>query len=365
MSLFTQSNYFLGLASIAVVLLWGVSLWNGTVTALVVASWTGQFENGTRFETRYTGLFVLDFPISLLVAFFFYGTNGSHPGYQLFLVDAYSTLQSAFVWLYAESYRNHSKPYTVANPIIWGLMWQAFGAAIALPLFFQQHLKWSNNIHMPLPPADLCAARALPISFMLGALLPAVVGMLTIWYPRSDQLHQQILAAWQLDPVWVSLFQWALVAAFSSYSTKQSDEKSVHWLQFSYAFAAASSAAGHLYSVTALLLSPDPRSTFERVYVPFLFSGPEDATLKLANGPWLFLQYDLIIISVSCLSWAYVLADRIIEGQTRIRESVHLLILTGGIILGPGAVVSIVLFCREENLQRKRRVICTPSAKAR
>jgi hypothetical protein len=115
MTLFTESNYFLGLASIAVVLLWGVSFWNETVLALLVASWTGQFEDGTPFETKYTGLVVLDFPISLLVAFFFYGTNGSHPGYQLFLVDAYSTLQSAFVWLYAESYRVHPKPYTVAK----------------------------------------------------------------------------------------------------------------------------------------------------------------------------------------------------------------------------------------------------------
>lgn len=115
MALFTTSNYFLFLAFTAFVLLWGVSLWNGTVKELISTSWKGEFEDGTAFRTNYTGLFALDFPIALLVAFFFYGTNGSHPGYQLFLIDAYATLQSAFVWLYVESARPHPKPFSVAK----------------------------------------------------------------------------------------------------------------------------------------------------------------------------------------------------------------------------------------------------------
>lgn len=115
MALFTESTYFLTLSISACILLWGVSLCNGTVTALIVASWNGRFEDGTPFNTTYTGVFLIDFPISLLVAFFFYGTNGSDPSYQLFLIDAYATLQSAFVWLYAESSRFNHKPYAVSQ----------------------------------------------------------------------------------------------------------------------------------------------------------------------------------------------------------------------------------------------------------
>lgn len=115
MTLLTTSNYFLVLSFAAILLLWGVSLWNGTVKELIITSWTGQFENGRPFKTRYTGIFLLDFPVSLLVAFFFYGTNGSHLGYQLFLIDAYATLQSAFVWLYVESSRPHAKPFAIAK----------------------------------------------------------------------------------------------------------------------------------------------------------------------------------------------------------------------------------------------------------
>ena len=115
MAIFTTSNYFLTLGFLAIALLWGISLWNGTVKALIIASWDRQFEDGTAFNTKYTGIFALDFPISLLVAFFFYGTNGSDIGYQLFLIDAYSTLQSAFVWLYVESARLQVKPYAISQ----------------------------------------------------------------------------------------------------------------------------------------------------------------------------------------------------------------------------------------------------------
>lgn len=105
--------YFHSLAVVALVLLWGVGWRNGTVEALLVAVRSGQFKDGTQLKTDYTGVLAIDLPISLLVAFFFSGTNGQHPGYQHFLLDAYSTLQSAFVWLYVESARNQFKPASI------------------------------------------------------------------------------------------------------------------------------------------------------------------------------------------------------------------------------------------------------------
>ena len=75
MTILSSRRYFLGLAITATVLLWGLSLWNGTVKALIVATITGHFEDQTALKTNYTGVYVLDFPLSLLVAFFFYGTN--------------------------------------------------------------------------------------------------------------------------------------------------------------------------------------------------------------------------------------------------------------------------------------------------
>lgn len=107
----STTMYFRTLAFLAIFLLWGISLLNGTVKALLLAVWNGQMgHGGVALKTDYTGFPLLDFPIALLVAFFFYGTNGYDEGYQLFLLDAYSTLQSAFVWLYAETLRPGNQP---------------------------------------------------------------------------------------------------------------------------------------------------------------------------------------------------------------------------------------------------------------
>ncbi|KAJ9271358.1 hypothetical protein DTO212C5_2708 [Paecilomyces variotii] len=108
-----MSVWFLSLAATAVALLWGISMCNGTVKQLLVTTYYRQFEDGTPFYTSYTGFPPLDFPVAVLVAFFYYGTNGSHFGYQHFLLDAYATLQAAFVWLYVEACRPNASKFSL------------------------------------------------------------------------------------------------------------------------------------------------------------------------------------------------------------------------------------------------------------
>ncbi|KAH8645855.1 hypothetical protein BGZ60DRAFT_535868 [Tricladium varicosporioides] len=350
MAIFTTLNYFLFLAAVATILLWGMSLWNGTVAELILTSWNGRFADGTPFETNYTGIFPLDFPISLLVAFFFYGSNGSHSGYQLFLLDAYSNLEPAFVWLYIESARTRAKPYSIANPIMWGLMWQAFGAAIALPLYFFNHLTWLESISGDLGSANLPSAMSLPFSFVIGAVFPTIIGMLPTWIRRPAIVHQQILAFWQPSPVWVSLLQIAFVASIRAMAVDVS--KAFRWTKASYILAATLSALGHLYVVFIMATTSDSALSFKRMYVPFFFSEPEGAVQKLANGPWLFLQYDLVIIVLSSLSWGFILVNRTLSNGSTIRLFLPLLMALGAMILGSGATVSLALLWRECALQQ-------------
>lgn len=176
--------------------------------------------------------------------------------------------------------------------------------------------------------------------------------MLPTWYPRSDEVHQIVLAAWQPDPVWVSVTQAALVSMFRT--RERSNTTAAWWVRFSYLMAAVSSASGHLYTAGSLLLSTDPGLGFLRVYCPLLFSGPQGAQERLASGPWLFLQYDLIIISLSSLSWAYILVDRQLEKHADVRKVLPVAILIAASVLGAGAVVSLALYWREGELQRKR-----------
>ena len=115
MSIHIMTAYFRYLAVAAVVLLWGMSLANGTLKALSLAVLHGELSNGTHLKTSYIGFPPVDYLISTLVAFFFYGTNSTDTGYQLFLVDVYSALQPAFVWLYVEAVRPGNKPYWISR----------------------------------------------------------------------------------------------------------------------------------------------------------------------------------------------------------------------------------------------------------
>ncbi|PLB51427.1 hypothetical protein P170DRAFT_433435 [Aspergillus steynii IBT 23096] len=337
--------WFLFLGVVATALLWGASLWNGTVKELILTAYYGKFQDGTPFHTNYTGFLPLDFPIAVLVAFFYYGTNGSHPGYQHFLVDAYSTLQLAFVWLYVEGLRLEDKPYSVAKPVLWGLLWQAIGGAIAWPIYFFYHIRWFNTRQGPLRPVSLPSAKALPFSFLLGAVLPAVIGMLPTWLPRLPHTHQSILAAWQPDPVWVAVIQAGFTKLFSS---PEDASKAVWWTKASLLLSAVACTIGHTYTMWTVLTSSDERLSFARMYIPHLVDGPRDAAALLASGPWLFLQYDLIIYSLASVSWAYLLVARLVTPGALPRLVVlPALFVLGSVILGPGAAVSLALFWRE------------------
>ncbi|OTA96531.1 hypothetical protein M434DRAFT_373589 [Hypoxylon sp. CO27-5] len=346
-------TYFRALAAIATFLLWGICLLNGTVKALLLAVWNRRFNNAVELKTNYTGFPLIDYPIALLIAFFFYGTNGQDHDYNLFLVDAYSTLQSAFVWLYIEASRPGTKPRWVEKPIVFGILWQCFGAAISLPLYYALHVSWANQSKI-FRATNVDLVRAIPFGFLLGAVVPAIIGMAPTWNgpeSRTAEMHQNILFAWQPDPIWVSLIQTGIIAATrSTVSRDNGTSTTKKWTSISYLLAALSSAVGHLYTMGNVLSEPNPIATLTRMYVPFLFSGPAGVTDIFTLGPWLFLQYDLIIISLSSLSWAYIMLARASNGKGLSHGSLALIMLVGWLTIGPGATVSLALLAREKLL---------------
>jgi hypothetical protein len=105
------------------------------------------------------------------------------------------------------------------SPIIWAFLWQGFGEAISLPFYYCNHLKWLNSRPQVPNVAAESSSQGLPISFLLGAVFPMIVGMLPTWADRSSALHHNVLAAWQLDPVWVTAIQ-ARVVLDKSYRDK-------------------------------------------------------------------------------------------------------------------------------------------------
>lgn len=236
------------------------------------------------------------------------------------------------------------------------MIWQIFGAAISLPLYFARHLDWLNNTSVQPQAVSEATSQALPFSFAFGAIVPAIIGMLPAWIEpsiRSSRRQQNILAAWQPDPLWVSMIQWLLIYILPRHTTKDVS-KPLRRVQTCFLLATTSSAVGHLYVKTVILTSGNSVHRLTRMYVPFLSSGPPNTTDILIRGPWLFLQYDLIIISLSSLSWAYLLIRRLGFDTTPSRFNLVVYLLLGTLTIGPGATVSLALFWREGHLQRLR-----------
>ena len=202
---------------------------------------------------------------------------------------------------------------------------------------------------------SLADARALPISFAFGAMLPALIGMLPMWVNRSALAHQNILAIWQLDPFWFSACQAAAAMLFSRLQTptKKGEQLAVWWTRASYLMAAACSAISHLYAV-ASIISNHGSADLIRAYIPSLFRGSSGMGDRLVSGPWLFLQYDLIIIALSSLSWAYLLVKDLVHHVPFAMIALPLILTAGSLVLGPGTAVSVTLFWREGVLQQER-----------
>lgn len=260
------------------------------------------------------------------------------------------------------------------SPIIWGLLWQCFGAAIALPLYFYNHLHWLEDLRNTrgssvLATTAAASAAAIPVSFIIGAVVPAIIGMLPTWLPRDSQAHQTILAFWQPDPVWVSLTQAVFAALFTRIWWKGSSKtastapgmasgksEASGWIRASYVLAAVSSATGHSYATyKALLCTSEPGVSWWRMYVPKDLSGLREGT-TLVDGPWLFLQYDLIIIALSSISWAFLLVRQLLGPREVSTVRLAMVFLLGHVVIGPGATVSLSLFWREGKLEQNRQV---------
>lgn len=210
------------------------------------------------------------------------------------------------------------------------------------------------------------AARAIPFSFLLGAIVPAVVGSAPTWNgpeSRSPEVHQGLLAAWQPDPIWVSLIQIVLTNSSSWFRGERSGGQrrgtsAAHaWTRASYLVAAACSALGHLYTMGRILTSTDEGTNFVRMYVPFPFTGPAGVPDILARGPWLFLQYDVIIFSIAGLTWAFLVLSRVPRGLPLSNLGLAFALTSSCITVGAGATISLALYVREgllpENAEAK------------
>ncbi|RWA08089.1 hypothetical protein EKO27_g7000 [Xylaria grammica] len=329
---------FRALAFLSVFLLWGFYTLNGGTKANLLAPLNGRLNEHVTLKNDYTGIFVLDYPISLLVTFFYFATNGSDEGFQLLVFEGYSTLQS--------------------SPLFFVTLSQILGGAISLPLYYAYHILWIDGADI-LRVRDQNAAAALPFSFLLGAVLPAVAGCAPTWNgpeSRSPEVHQKYLAFFQIDPLWVALVQTLLVKLFRRLSVAQAPKAAYRWTRVSYLLAAASSAIGHIYTAARIYTSTDEGTNLARMRVPRPPHGPTGGLPDLvARGTFLYLQFDIPIFELASMAWAFLLLSRLPNRARKSDLTLAFTMLIGYLTVGAGATVSLALYVREGLLLEKRK----------
>ncbi|KAI9730792.1 MAG: hypothetical protein M1818_008072 [Claussenomyces sp. TS43310] len=318
-------SWFRTLAFAAMILLWVPMVFNGSFEALLTAPLTGHLNSTTELRTNYTGFFPLDYFIGVMVGFFFPATCAQDEGYQIAAL---------------------------------GLLWQTFGAAIILPIYYTTHIEWASQKKVS-QVASLDRARALTPAFILGVVAPTATIMAPTWIGpdyRSAEYHQTLVAIFMLSPVWVSSIQEVATRASAwqrqGSSTRRDKTKASMWTRAVYLQTCVVSAAGHLYPMYKIFTAKNPENVnLTRLYIPSPFEPPSGTTDVLVIGSWLFLQYDHIIISLSSLSWVLVLLRKTKVAEQLATSTMICRLLIGSVLIGPGATVSLALYFREGFLE--------------
>ncbi|KAL9613790.1 MAG: hypothetical protein Q9167_001681 [Letrouitia subvulpina] len=334
--------------------LWLRMYLNGTIDALDRATKAGSFPNGHPLLNQLIGIPPIDNAIATLVGFFDAMTDGSDPGARLLFIDVVSTLQAAILWLMIEALSKESRKsirHGEKSPALWALLWNGFGAAFILPIYCCLQLRSAALKPSTVIPSQ--HAKALLPAVTLASIAPAIVMFLSPALTSTPKQHQTLIALYQATPVFTVALQLAISSLLLLSSTESSKSASGGKTHVKVALAAAAlfSCATHLYALSASVLSSNPMARFARVYIPDPASVHAGADDTVAKGAMLFMQYDNLIIMTTCLVWIYVLLQPYFHLGGLVRKIATLAGLAlGTVILGPGAVVSIGLWSREDSL---------------
>jgi hypothetical protein len=239
----------------------------------------------------------------------------------------------------------------------------------------------------------------LPVSVLLGYLVPSVLMVLPYPEKVTAVTHQYLVAFWQLFPVWTMIIQWALNRGITWLVNRRRAEgaatrptpvsPSTSYLRAARRIYLGVLICCMLTHLPVLLLFITPSSyleyiseqlaqhahpTFASVFIPSI-PLPSYRVRNLAEGAHIFLQWDLYIGSAACLLWGVVLHRNavtekhivdpnnalpvyreLLAGEKR-RDSdegsVLLKILGWSLLSGPIGALTVLLWERDEIVKQK------------
>ncbi|KZT42016.1 hypothetical protein SISSUDRAFT_1125947 [Sistotremastrum suecicum HHB10207 ss-3] len=278
------------------------------------------------FRLNYFGIGPLDKQLCILVTFFSHALKS--PLARPTVGHLLSIFPSFITFPILESVREGA-PLLLAFPAIIGLLYQTMGGAVILPIY------WTLFIIFGDPQGTLTRTTNISAQQAEGAVVAIIGGFVIPTLAMYITVTPRIIAAWQLFPVWISLFQFLYMASATTPKSSLSGGQiilGIHLFNFLV------SAVSHLIVVLSRFGNLGALHGF---FVPSL-KPPRREKSTIATGTLQFLKWDGIIIagsSVIATLWF---------GRT-LEEVFGLLVwnVVASAILGPAAAFSGALVWRE------------------
>lgn len=262
------------------------------------------------------------------------------------------------------------------------LLWLGLGAAFIQPLYFWLHTRTNAVLRDPSVPHN--EAIALFFAALPSFLLPLLI-FLPSWLNMDTFQHHGYIAAFLGSPFAIVVSCLTVVGLLIPWHGLESkkDPKRPHidhpWIVSTFTLVGILSAVVHIGCIGVSLWSSDPDFSLARVYFPSpgkMHSFVTDPVITFgANGTasWsplpaayhtlyegyhLFTQLDYAVVACACLVFTHwtlhnrggdvVKPDHTLS-STEFRDLV--LLVLGGLTIGPGAAGSFALAAREKKLR--------------
>ncbi|KAI0382258.1 hypothetical protein F5Y04DRAFT_253341 [Hypomontagnella monticulosa] len=325
---------------------WITMIMHGSLVAMLLAAWKGVAPNGAAVKSTWTGIWPIDFTLSVLSVFFGGLLNLDelpNIGPYLLLADLIFTLAICGTMTLVEDRRNR-KTGSLRYPAFWQVMWGYCGAASVLPIYSHLYVK-HRLVNSPGLPRD--QAQALPFTALSSVTLPLFLLLPTMLGATPFQVSDGVVV-WFLAPIAVGLFQDSVSFLISRGGPFYRGVKNP--IIVTYAIVGTASALVHLAVVAYIFSSPD--LSWIKIYWPNRDAVQHGPTI-IADAAMLFIQYGYPSVSLSVFALSiYALGfDKVLAAQSladKLQASGPLFTISALMAIGgPGAGLAWLLCGRE------------------
>ena len=344
---------FLALTIIGLSCIWGSTIFNGTLSVANYAIAHAVLPSGRNLIVSVTGIPLLDYWIVMLIAFFDGLTNGSVLTANLLIWDLLCVIQCMAIWMMTDGYNLREQNALLHMPLVWVLLGNGIGWAFILPLYCLV------RVGVPYPNRS-----GLSVGDSYGLLVASVISFipapLTALPPfnlsQSRGQHQAMIVVYLTTPLIFSGIQQLLGRLIDQFQyRKESNGTSRRTAINAYIVAAVVAGLGHLYVLFRALGTDNPAATLAEVFIPIqLDKFPADL---LTAGSHLFIQYDYIIVSLTCFCYIFGQLLPLLDIRAVGKPTLAVGLAVSTVLLGPGATLMLSLWARERKLQSDDSIV--------